>query len=218
MSANLSVVDGARLPETYEQARSALSLCVKVDECQQWADKAQALASYSKQANDDTMRKLCDRIQARAIRRCGELLRAIEANEKGGRRPNCSGAPTVSRTQAARDAGLSRDQKVTALRVANVDEGDFERQVESDDPPTVTALAEQGRQRKPLVDLGGIPPADYSAATMLIGSLSGLADFCRRHDAPRMANSLKLHEIADIRRNVETIDDWLDRFIINLPS
>jgi len=40
---------------------------------------------------------------------------------------------------------MSERQKVTAIRVANVLTEEFERQVESDAPPTVTQLAEQGR-------------------------------------------------------------------------
>jgi hypothetical protein len=71
---------------------------------------------------------MADRIQARAIRRCGELLRAIEA--KAGRpKGNGGGAPTITRTQAAKDAGLSRDQRHTALRVARVPETEFEATV-----------------------------------------------------------------------------------------
>ena len=47
-----------------------------------------------------------ERTRARAIRRCGELLRAIKAAEGSGA-PNVRGgvAPEVSRSRAARDAG-----------------------------------------------------------------------------------------------------------------
>jgi hypothetical protein len=93
---------------------------------------------------------MADRIQARAIRRCGELLRQIAPKSDPGR-PSKNGADAdpISRTQAATDAGLSRGQKRTALRVANVADGPFETAVESDDPPTVTALAQQGRRTDP---------------------------------------------------------------------
>lgn len=43
-------------------------------------------------------------------------------------------------------AGQSKNQQIQAMRVANVSEADFERQVESDNPPTVTRLAEQGKK------------------------------------------------------------------------
>jgi hypothetical protein len=54
---------------------------------------------------------------------------------------------------------MSKDQIKTAVRVANVPADDFERQMASEKPPIVTKLAEQG-ERKPLVDLGSIKPAD----------------------------------------------------------
>lgn len=57
-------------------------------------------------------------IQARAIRRCGELLKAIHPN-KGGRPSGDKTyalGDTSSRSQVARDAGLSPGQRVTALR------------------------------------------------------------------------------------------------------
>jgi hypothetical protein len=49
-----------------------------VDECQDWADKVAALASYARQAEDEALRKMATRIRAQAILRCGELLREIE--------------------------------------------------------------------------------------------------------------------------------------------
>jgi len=85
---------------------------------------------------------MADRIQARAIRRAGELLKQIERPDQGGR-PSSNGAGDhpVSRKQAATDAGLSDHQRKQALRVANVPESEFTEQVESDTPPTVTKLA-----------------------------------------------------------------------------
>jgi hypothetical protein len=61
------------------------------------------------------------RIQARAIRLCGELLREIEPS-KGGRPARVEitrdgGDPSFTHTQAARDAGLStRQQKINTTQ------------------------------------------------------------------------------------------------------
>lgn len=55
-------------------------------------------------------------------------------------------APT--RSGAAKNAGISEHQRKTMLRVASVPEDDFERQVESDKPPTVTELARQGTAKR----------------------------------------------------------------------
>jgi hypothetical protein len=88
--AGLPVIKGyttAKLPATYTSAREAL------DECATWAAKAEALASYARQAEDDALRRMAGRIQARAIRRMGELLQEIKrtagrpARKWGGRSP-----------------------------------------------------------------------------------------------------------------------------------
>ena len=50
-------------------------------------------------------------------------------------------APKQTRGQAAEEAGLSERQAKQSIRVANVPEDDFEEQLESDKPPTITNLA-----------------------------------------------------------------------------
>jgi hypothetical protein len=147
LPAHLSVAQ-ARLPATYESAKQALAQCSSVDECQDWADKAEALASYARQVEDDSLRKMADRIQARAVRRCGELLKQFDG--RGGDRTKTDGAVSSAPTQkeAAQQAGLSERQQVTAVRVANVPAETFEKAIESDNPPTVTKLAELGTQKR----------------------------------------------------------------------
>ena len=78
------------------------------------------------------LRKLADRIQARAVRRAGELLKQLDA--RGDHMKN-DGAD-ISRSSAARDAGMSDRQRVTALRVANIPEEQFNEAVEGENPPT----------------------------------------------------------------------------------
>jgi hypothetical protein len=170
------------LPEAYENAKVALSRCAKVDECKSWADKAEALASYAKQANDNTLRQLADRIQARAIRREGELLEEIEAAKTGPKPKNSGEAPLPNsgRFAAAERAGLSRDQAKTALRVAKIPEAEFEEAIESESPPTVTELAERGTKRKPLVDLGDRTREQFQAATGLIGAVRRFREYIEK--------------------------------------
>jgi hypothetical protein len=87
MSANIPAelpnIADARLPATYESAKQALAECSRIDECQNWADKGAALASYARQARDDTLFSFATRIKARALDRCGELLRQIPASSGG---------------------------------------------------------------------------------------------------------------------------------------
>jgi len=192
-----------------------------MDECQNWADKAEALASYAMQAKDETLRKHADRIQARAINRCGELLRAVPSGQGKSNQHTVlrEGAlQKQDRTQAAEDAGLSEFQRKTALRVAAVPAAQFESLVESDNPPTVTQLAELGKKAKPLVDLGDISPSDYALATSAQGALRSFAAFCEKHDAARVAQAFKPHEVEGMRRFVAAVDGWLDTFVVNLKG
>ena len=54
-------------------------------------------------------------IQARAVRRAGQLLKEFQTSPQGGRPGgNGAGGDTVSQRQAAAAAGMSKDQEVTA--------------------------------------------------------------------------------------------------------
>src|SRR5262249_47768113 len=80
--------------------------------------------------------------------RRSKKAREHERTDLGGASP-----PKLSRVQAARDAGLSRDQKREALRLAQIPEAEFEAAINSDHPPTAAALAARGKRPAPLVDL-----------------------------------------------------------------
>ena len=202
---NLPSVANARLPANYESAKRALAACARMDECQEWAKKAEAMASYARQANDNSLRKMADRIQARAIRRCGELLKQIDRPQQGGRpKKNRDGSDPVSRTQAAREAGLSERQQKTAIRVANIPEDEFDAAVESDYPPSVTHLAEAGK--KP----------GFKQATEALGSLRRLAKFCKENDPKLVASGLMPSEHQEAREWVSEIDAWLDSFVTSI--
>lgn len=192
----------AKLPDTYRAARHALSECSRLDECADWADKAEALASYARQAKDDSLRRMADRIQARAVRRCGELLKRIEPQQ--GARTDLGRAPT--RSEAATEAGLSEHQRKTALRVASVPEADFEAQVESPEPPTVTQLAEQGRQRR----------EQPSEPAIDLEPLKKFARFCGQVDPIEAAKRNAQEDCGRLRAFVGEIDSWLDRFVTHL--
>jgi len=177
-----------------------------VDECQDWADKAAALASYAKQANDDELVHMATRIQLRAVRRCGELLRSIapatnQHDARAGDHP--------SRTQAATDAGLSVHQRKTALRVAAVPEAEFERSVESEHP-TVTEMAERGTRKVPEVDLlEGRAPVDFKAATSVRSWLIPLAELVLSISPEAVARGSRPRELPILLRHVSTLQPWL---------
>jgi hypothetical protein len=141
--------DRARLPTTYKDAKRALEACVSVDEAAQWADKAAALASYAKQAQDVELQTMATRIRARAIRRCGTLLKAVPGQRGGDRRSKGRRSPD-GRKAVARAAGLSPHKARQAVRVANVDDHLFTKLVDSSKPPTVDKLAKLGTKESPV--------------------------------------------------------------------
>ena len=210
MPGNINVAN-ARLPQTYENAKTALANCERIDECQDWANKAEALASYAKMADDDVLRKMADRIQARAVRRCQELLKQYPQGD-GRPKKNLVGSHEVSRRGAAHASGMSDHQYRTAMAVGNVPDDEFNAAVESDDPPTVTALAEQGKKpRHP-------PPEGFAEASKLIGTVRRFAEFCDVNNPALVANGVLSDETAKVRQLVSTIDGWLDQFVVNLES
>lgn len=144
-------VDHARLPQLYLNAAAALRQCVRIDECANFASKAEAIASYARQAKDGELRAMADRIKARALRRCGELLMEIKAER--GRRTDLqlqdgTDPKLPTRAQVAQAAGLSERQRKTSLRVAAVPKIAFETAVESPKPATVTELARIGTRSR----------------------------------------------------------------------
>jgi hypothetical protein len=192
LPAQISVAS-ASLPQTYQAAQAALAQCSQVDECKDWADKAAALASYAKQADDHELERMAQRIRARAIRRAGELLKQIEPA------PNQHvagvGAHT-SRSDAARDAGMSKHQQVQATRVANIPEGEFNAQVESEKPPTLSQLAAQGtKPRENIVDLKGRDPKEYNRALHYVADFEEAAK-----ELEGQAHDLILPTLNDLER------------------
>ena len=84
-------------------------------------------------------------LQACASRRIDELLKQFDARGAHWSETKTDGADTFSQRDAAREAGLSERQQVSAVRIANIPAERFERAIEAPTPPTKTALAEMGR-------------------------------------------------------------------------
>jgi DNA-binding IscR family transcriptional regulator len=79
-------VPGARdvlLPEYYSRVVTILEDCDRLDECRAYVGKADMIKVYAKQARDKQMIALSRRINARAWRRLGELLRKLPQGRFG---------------------------------------------------------------------------------------------------------------------------------------
>lgn len=201
----LPAIDEAKLPDSYQSAVRAMQSCASIDEVKEWSDKAAAIASYARMASDDELFKKATRIKARAIRRCGELLKAIEsASNQYDAQKNAKEGAHPSRKQAAVDAGLSEHQHKQAIRVANVPDKDFEDLVESEDPPTVTALSDIGRRPQEV----NRHPA-FHLATRCGGGIGRLHEFCEVNNPNFVADGFLDHEVDGVIAKAEYLARWL---------
>jgi hypothetical protein len=223
MPAELPSIRHAKLPAIYEAAKTAIAECAQIDECKDWADKAEALASYARQADDDSLRRMADRIQGRAVRRCGELIREIAPRDgTDGRPKKGNGGVTLNRDEVAEDAGLSLRQKRTALRVANVPEAEFEELIESEDPPTVTQLAEYGKKPAPppsLAHLKGRDPEDFKVSTAVQGGLRLIAELAEEtKDLAAAVRGAYEHERPAMASRARAVIAWLNKLLEALEA
>jgi len=214
----LPSISKATLPAAYENAKDALAACTRVDECADWADRAAALASYAKQAQDDALHQHATRIRARAIRRCGELLKQIKAATGAHLKRDAS--DPLSRKGAASDAGLSERERKTALRVASVESGRFESEVESSKPATVSRLAEIGKRPapKPLLDLKGRDPEEFKLATQIQGAIRHCLETCKQARPSIIVRASFPKEHTSMRAQARALSAWLERLITSLEK
>lgn len=221
-------VASAKLPAVYESAKQALAECERVDECKTWADKMAALASYARQAEDETLLKHAMRIQGRAVRRAGELLKEFDARQgqnlpepkKEGDRL-FSQHPPISRHDAGAKAQMSPHQVKQAVRVSNIPPDEFEAAIESPKPPTVTALAEMGKKPRPtkVIDhLDGRDPKDFALATEVLSALRRHAESVIGVDHAAVVRGSAPDEHREALSHIATLSAWLETLKLELES
>jgi hypothetical protein len=201
----------ARLPVVYEEARAALATCEKTDECASWAKKAEAIASYARQAEDETLLKAATRIKGRAIRRCGELLKEIKGEPR--RRSDLRGSPSP-RVEEAKKAGLSRDKMKQAIRVASVPSEAFEALIEADRPATVPELAARGKRGLDPTHLRGRDPKEFNTSLHARGDLAEFARTACMQDPAVVLRGAAPHDIRPMVANAKSARVWLTKLLM----
>ena len=218
MNTAMLSVSNARLPEVYVAAQTALANCQQLDECKEWADKASALASYAKQSEDESLMKMAQRIRARAITRASDLYMQIEAAHGSNQNINRGGSTNVlTRTDAARAAGFSKDQQNNLARIGNIPADEREAMIESDNPPTISQLAAQGiKPRKNLVDLKGRDPKEFNMALHYVGSFEMVVRDLEKQPHDAALPILNEQERERLRAAISRIDAITDKTITRI--
>lgn len=112
----------------YEAARAALQAAHDVDEVKDIRDKAQAMAAYARQAQDNAMVLWASEIKVRAERRAGEML--AEMPKHNGGRPAKTGNSASPVSETLKDMGVSKRQSAQWQKVAAIPDEKFEKVVE----------------------------------------------------------------------------------------
>jgi hypothetical protein len=145
------LVASARLPKNYQEAKKVIAKCDRIDECAEWSNKAAAIASYARQADDPELENYARRIRARASRRAGELLREFDGRG-GDRRSKAQTPPNFDRPARlviAERAGMTEHKARTAIRIAAIPEDEFEAAIEAAPVPGTTLLAKLSKRPPP---------------------------------------------------------------------
>jgi hypothetical protein len=215
-------------PVSYEEARQAIAKCESPFECRTMADQAAAMAVYARMRDDTDLLNRAVRLQAWAARRWGELDKRLHPDRRQEnlkhrnavdhnsveqpKKQDFIGQPQSGKRPPPPD-GTTEYQRVVSRRLAAIPETDFTRQVESDMPPTVTQLAEQGkvtRVRDPEVSADAGDPA-YEAIRVF-------AQFTASTDAAELAHAVTAEKAQMVREMVTRAARWLTKFWDNIPA
>lgn len=130
----------------YDAAKKALAAAATVDEAKDIADKALALQAYAKQAKDTELEKQAAKIRLRAKRRIGELSKALEVAPSGRAAVSL---PNVgkSKSEALKEAGLSKSEAHRCEQVAAVPEEEFETYLAKCDQASRVASSDELTKR-----------------------------------------------------------------------
>ena len=206
------------IPVTYQKAIVAIQECNKIDEAKEWTDKMSALALYYKQSRDETLIKYAKRIQYRAKRRMGELLKQYDGrglNTEGNQYTGQIGKRILehpspnSVNSVASSIGLSSNQTKEAVRFANVPKDKFEEIIESDNIPTKSEIAELGTKKREIkVD------KSYKA----VGFVSDFRQFiksCNEDDPIFLLSVMDDKQKQKTLATIKELENWFDTFVIN---
>jgi hypothetical protein len=155
----------------YEQARTALAECARIDEASEIRDKAAALAAYARQRDDRDLEVWVREIHLRACVRIGELSRDLDQaqtirNAEGAIVRLPSGGKSKARALAEAGIATSTAQRYEELaggREADAQlagraamEAYFSRSRAEGEPPTMAGL--RGAVRDAVQATLGAPP------------------------------------------------------------
>lgn len=206
----------ARLPVNYEAAKIAIIECAKVDECKEWVDKAAAIATYAKQACDNSLKDAAIRIQLRAESRLGELL--LEYDEQ--RKKSKERLPTKS--EFARDNGVSYALERVVIPMARVPRETRDELIEATPPVKRAELSQLGITPKPdsffIERRRREEQGRVNYYKIHFNEVVKFIKWTKDNDARESAQEVPHKELQWVKDQLPKLLDWLDEFEQHLPK
>jgi hypothetical protein len=187
-------------PSNYEAAKVALNNCEQIDEVKDWHDKSHALAAYAKQAKDQSLLYMANRIKVRAIARMGELLMQLRGENLAS---------------ARKSAGIGQSQASQAVVVAKVPRDVRDPMIEASPPATrydLFELAVKGGYHSPRYK-----HRDYSSPPRVEFFLQELEEILSGTSAEKL-DGLDAGDVPMLREKVRKVIDKLDEIELILSK
>jgi hypothetical protein len=222
-STNLPAIAPTGFPMAYEAAKLAIQKCESPLECRTMADKAAAMRVYARMRDDKELHNRAVRLQAWADRRWGELDKELnpdrrQENLKQNQTPDRKAhARPIGETVSLTD-GTTEYQRKISRRIAAIPEAEFTRQVESENPPTVTQLANQGKGTRRPSEAGAELSESEAELPPACAALIEFVRCCNKHDPVSLARTFDMEDAMAIRQWTAKANRWLERFETNLPE
>ncbi len=203
----------------YEQARTALAECHRVDEVKDIRDKAEAMAAYARQAKDQQLILWATEIKVRAERRAGEMLRDMpkaQGVKFNGRAADGSFRQSRDEsTETLADMGVTPMQSSRWQSLASMSEEHFETAVatakETAGQVTTAFMLREAGKARPSKKLNSADRSRLERLEQVKGN-SMLVGYARMVlKAIREADSFSEHELQILDALRDGINDALER-------
>lgn len=205
-----NIVSKTDFPANYQAAKTALKVCIDIDECKDWENKTTAMAVYAKQIRDPEMEAMAKKIKLQAMVRLGEILLTFPPTPTRGNRDG-------TRNVVAASKGISIADACRYAAMARVEKKIRDPLIEAKVPIHPRVLTSMGR-------VGFSSGHSTSSAYKAIiskeqkGSLGMFVTFISRLDPKEYAHLLRKDEAKILRKHFAKIQEWCDEMDQRMPK
>lgn len=189
------VIRQPSIPVQYQEAVTALTQCISIDEAIYWHDKSEALAAWAKMYHSDDAGRAAKRLKLHAYRRMGELAAEIRPSYVNNKGKGLKKGPL----SLIKEHGFTHSTATKIRKIAKLPKDQFDEIVAQNNPPSPARLININLSKNPA----------WREVNMRLSSIRATL---RKNDAKTMASCLRGDEVAPARELITEIVEWLDTF------